>query len=88
MRSGDGHQAEQSLGLRRGDATAGRRQPVVPAPLVVLVGRRTPGGLRDPAILQHAVQRAVQRAGLELQFAVGQAGDLLQQSVAVPLMKA
>ena len=40
----------------------------------------------DPAVFQHPVERAVERAGLELQLAFGEDGDLLQQAVAVTLL--
>src|SRR5476649_2810108 len=85
VRAGDGDEAMQPLRLRRRDLAACRRQPVVPPPLIVLIRRRTPGRLDDPAVLQHPVQRAVEGARLELQLPLGEAGDFLQQAVAMTL---
>src|SRR5205814_3372930 len=73
-------------GLRRCDAPPERRQPVVAPPLVVQIRGRTSRGLDDPAVLEHAMQRAIERSGLELQLAVGEAGHFLQQAVPVTLL--
>ena len=77
----------QPIRFRRRDPAAYRRQPVVAPPLVVLIRRRPASRLGDPAIPQHPVQRAVKRARLELHLAVGQAGDFLQQAVAVAFLR-
>src|SRR6185436_7850423 len=50
------------------------------------IGRRPACRLDDPAVFQHAVERAIERAWLELQLAFGEGGDLLQQAVPVTLL--
>src|SRR4051812_34554408 len=85
VRARDRHQAPQPVSFAAGDATPHRGQPVVLPPLVVEIDRRPARRFGDPAVLQHSVQRAIQRARLQLDLAVGQPGDFLEDGVAVTL---
>ena len=71
------------FGRRAAEAEAGER--VIPAPLV---GARRVGALAellDQAVLEHAADGAVERAGAEFQRAVGAIGDVLHDRVAVAI---
>src|SRR5262249_11398226 len=54
-----------------------RRDPVIPPPLVVLFGRRALARLDDETVVEHALNRAVQRAGAEPNRAAGPVRDVL-----------
>jgi len=76
-------ESRQPIGLRSGDAPAERRQPVITPPFIVDIGGRTARRFDDPTVFQHAVQRAIEGPWFELQGAVGEARNLLQDAVAV-----
>jgi hypothetical protein len=78
-------QTGQAVCLAGGDAAAEGRQPIVPPPLVIVLRRGAAAGFGDPPVVQHPVECTVERAGLEPQFAFGDALDFLQDAVAVPI---
>src|SRR6185503_5033693 len=63
-----------------------RRDAVVPPPLVVVFRRRPLAGFDEEALLEHALDGAVERAGGERELAVGPPRDLLDDRVAVEVL--
>ena len=72
------------LGLRH--RRTERRDPVVAPPLVVLFRRGTLAGLDEQSLLEHALDRSVERAGAQLQLSAGARRDVLDDGVAVPVL--
>src|SRR6266540_1498638 len=72
------------FGLRHRGAE--RRDSVVAPPLIVVFGRRAIACFDEKALLEHALDRAIQRAGAELQFSAGTRFDVLDNRVAVAVL--
>jgi hypothetical protein len=78
-------QLREACGFRFRDATAERRDAVVAPPDIVTI-RMTPiVDLLDEAIVEHALDRAIERARTHAQLAVRPRADVLHDRVAVPL---
>src|SRR5579864_4589046 len=75
----------ETLGFGGGDFAAVRRQPVIAAALVV-VGQGALAALDDQAIVEQALDDAVERAGAEFDFATGAHLDFLEDGVAVEVV--
>jgi hypothetical protein len=86
VRTRDRDQTGQSVCLVGRDAPAEGRQSIVPSSLVIVLRRRTSSGFGDPPVVEHSVECTVQGAGLEPQFAFGDAIDFLQDAVAVAIL--
>src|SRR5262245_48972883 len=80
------HKARDPVGFGGGHAAAEGRQTVIAAPFVVQIGRRPAARLDNPPVAEHPMQRAVQRARLDLQVALGEACDLLENGVAMKVV--
>ena len=87
MRARDADEPPQPIGFGGRDPFPERRQAVVPPPFVVQVGGGAARRLGNPSVLEHPVQRPVERAGLELQFAVSEGRNLLEDVVAMALLR-
>jgi hypothetical protein len=77
------HQRLEPFGLGLQDRAAERRQPVVPAALVVFLGRRAPIGLVDERERFEPREGGVERAGAEAQGATCPLGDVADDPVSV-----
>jgi len=86
MRARDSDQTRQAVCLAGSDAAAEGRQPIVPPPLVIVLRRRAASAFGDPPVVQHSVEGTVERAGLEPQFAFGDALDFFQDAVPVAIV--
>ena len=62
---------------------AGRRQPVIPPPLVILLGVPPLVQLDDEPLLEQPLDRRVQRSGVQLRPAACPLRDLLHDAVAM-----
>src|SRR5262249_34173839 len=71
------------LGLR--DRAPERCDAIVTAPLVVLADLRTRALFDQQTLLEHALDRAVERAGLDLYRTVGARGGVLDDGVPVAI---
>src|SRR6185503_14447031 len=79
------HHAGESLRLGTGGRAPRRRQSVVATSRVVERRVDARFDLTDEAVLEQARERAIQRAGPELNRVAAVAGYLLHDSVAVPV---
>ena len=75
----------KALGLCPGDRRAKWRDPVVAAALVVQFGRRARACLDEQPLIEHALDRAIQRSRTQAQRARGSRLDILDDRVAVPI---
>src|SRR4051794_29014719 len=72
--------------LGTGDRRAKWRNPVVAATLVVELGHRPLAQLDDETLLEHPLNRAIQRSCAERDLAVRSTRDLLHDGVAVQVV--
>ena len=63
-----------------------RREAVVSAPLVIVVGIGPFVEFDNQALVEHPLDRSVQGPGAELHRAVGPRGDVLHDGVAMPIL--
>src|SRR6185503_7862230 len=77
------HEIGQPLRLGPGDFAPERRNPVVAPPFIVLFGRGPVVELHHQTILEHALQRAIQRGGTNADAAIRPSGNGLNDGVAV-----
>ena len=84
--AGQAHELGQPPASARATAASEGRVPVVAAPLVVLLGGGALVGLDDEPLLDHPLDRAIERARAEPQRAVGAGGDVLDDAVAVAVV--
>ena len=69
--------------FRFGDRRAQRRDAVIAPSLVVVFRRRPFARLDEQSLLEHALNRSIERTGAELQLAAGSHGHILDDGVAV-----
>ena len=79
------HERGEAIELGRGGCRACGREPVVAAALVVERGIGALLGLLDQAVGEQPLDRAVERAGAELDRAVAEGVDVADERVAVAL---
>src|SRR3989442_6985070 len=80
------HELREPAGFCFRDRGAERRDAVVAPPLVVFVRRRALARLDDQALLEHPLNRAIQRARTQLQLAAGALRHVLDDGVAVAVL--
>src|SRR5262245_48617461 len=75
----------QPARFRFRDRRAQRRDPVIPPPLVVFFRSWPFARFDEQSLLEHALNRPIERAGAELQLAFSPYGHILDDGVAVPV---
>src|SRR5579862_210793 len=79
------HQLHQPPRLCSRDRDPKRRDPVIPPPLVILLRTRPFPGLDQQPLLEHPLNRPVQRPGAQFQLAIGPRRDILNNGVPMPV---
>src|SRR6476661_9749418 len=72
------------FGLRNGGSERGN--PVVATPLVVLLRRRPIARFDNQSLLEHSLNRSIQRPGAERQLSASPDSDVLDDGVAMPVL--
>src|SRR5882724_5065633 len=83
--AGEVEQLRQTADFRLSDGAAERRDPVIPAPLVVLLRSGPFASFQDQALLHHPWNGAIQGPRAEFEFATGPGGHILNDGVAVAI---
>jgi len=83
--AGDADEGLEPIRFRPGHLQAERRQPVVPAPFVVELGRGTLVAFLDQPLFDHPLNRTVERTGAHAHRTVGSRSDFQNDGVAVPI---
>ena len=86
LRSRHADEIHQSRSFRLRHRSAQRGETVVAAPLVIVFRRGPFVGLDDQPVLEHALNRSIQRARAQPDRAVGASGDILNDRVAMTIL--